>query len=301
MLDHDVLFKTILTTFFFEFLESFVPNLAPHVDPASIEFIDKETFPARGRKKVSDLVVKVKFHGRDMFFVILVEHQSKPQSDFPKRLFQYFARLSEKYGHDVYPVVIYSHDAPKKQEPSTYEVTFPGKKVLKFDFDVIQLNRMSWREFIQQPNPAATALMSKMSIDPKDRPRVKAECLRLLTTLRLDAGKAEFIYAFVENYLNLNAEEDRIYEEVLEEFGVDVKETAMEIMSSHRREGIHEGLERAATIILRKRFSTLPPETTARLDSLSTPQLDDLFLKINDFQSLSDLDAWLTDKLGNYS
>ena len=56
-------------------------------------------------------------------------------------------------------------------EPSSYEVSFPGKKVLKFEYEVIQLNRLSWRQFVKQPNPAATALMAKMSIAQRDRPR----------------------------------------------------------------------------------------------------------------------------------
>ncbi|MEH1957297.1 hypothetical protein [Nostoc sp.] len=38
--------------------------------------------------------------------------------------------------------------------------------------------------FLTQLNPVAAALMSKMNIPTDERPQVKAECLRLLATLK---------------------------------------------------------------------------------------------------------------------
>jgi hypothetical protein len=61
--------------------------------------------------------------------------------------------------------------------------------VLEFRFHAIQLNRLNWRDYIDRPNPVAAALMSKMKIAKRDRPNVKAECLRLLVTLKLDPAK----------------------------------------------------------------------------------------------------------------
>jgi hypothetical protein len=96
--------------------------------------------------------------------------------------------------------------------PATYEVAFPDKTVLQFHCTVIQLNRLLWRRFVKQPNPAATALTTKMQIAVEDRPKVKAECLRLLATLKLAAKKAELIYVFLERYLKLTSEVKQIYE-----------------------------------------------------------------------------------------
>jgi hypothetical protein len=44
---------------------------------------------------------------------------------------------------------------------------------------------MNWRDYLNQPNPVAAALMSKMKIAKTDRPKVNAECLRLLVTLKV--------------------------------------------------------------------------------------------------------------------
>src|SRR5580700_5655190 len=114
-MDHDGLYKKLLTVFFMEFVVLFLPDVAKYIDPASIEFLDKETFAgirARRRREL-DLVVKVRFLDRkEAFFLIHVENQSSAVSDFPKRMFRYFIRLTEKYDLPVYPVVIFSYDTP---------------------------------------------------------------------------------------------------------------------------------------------------------------------------------------------
>ncbi len=129
-----------------------------------------------------------------------VENQATPQTDFPKRMFRYFAHLTEKYDLPVYPVVIFSYDAPTRPEPKQYRVAFPDKTVLRFDYTVIQLSRLLWRRFVRQANPVANALMAKMNMATKERPKVKLECLRLLATLKLPP-RSKLIGGFIDSYL----------------------------------------------------------------------------------------------------
>jgi hypothetical protein len=82
-------------------------------------------------------------------------------------------------------------------------VEFPDRTVLQFNFASIQLNRLNWRDYLEQQNPVAAALMSKMRIAPADRPKVKAECLRMLATLRLNPARTRLISQFVDTYLRL--------------------------------------------------------------------------------------------------
>ena len=44
MIDHDRLFKELLTTFFVEFLELFLPEVLAYLERDSIQFLDKEVF-----------------------------------------------------------------------------------------------------------------------------------------------------------------------------------------------------------------------------------------------------------------
>ena len=175
------MFKELISTFFIEFLELFLPEIAIDIDKNSIQFLPEEILSdvTAGEKKVIDLLVKVRYKQQETFFLIHVEAQSYTQQYFAKRMFKYFARLYEKYDLPIFPVVIFSFDEPVRPEPKTHSVTFTNLEVLKFEFASIQLNRISWRDYLTQQNPVAAALMSKMNISPEQRPQVKAECLRL--------------------------------------------------------------------------------------------------------------------------
>lgn len=184
MIDHDGLFKELLTTFFREFVELFLPEAAAYMDLSCVEFLDKEIFSdiAGGRASEADLIARVRFRDKPAYLVVHLEHQARAEPDFGMRMFLYFAGLFRKLDLPVYPVVLFSHDRPRTQEIGQFEVSFPDKTVLKFEYSVIQLNKLNWRDFLRYDNPLACALMAKMQVAPKDRVQVKLECLRLLAT-----------------------------------------------------------------------------------------------------------------------
>jgi hypothetical protein len=121
-MDHDWLFKKLLTTFFAEFLQLFFPGLAAYLDPDSVEFLDKELFTnvKQGERQEADLVAHARFRGQALCFLIHVENQAQPQANFPRRMFGYFARLHEKYDLPVYPIAVFSYDSrqPANRKPT---------------------------------------------------------------------------------------------------------------------------------------------------------------------------------------
>ncbi len=234
MIDHDRLFKELLSTFFLEFLDLFFPDVTTYIEPESLTFLDKEVFTdvTAGEQYEADLIAKVRFCSQESFFLIHVENQAKAQTDFSKRMFRYFARLYEKFALPVYPIALFSYDAPQRPEPNYHQVSFPDFEVLKFNFRVIQLNRLNWRDFLNQPNPVASALMAKMNIASEERPRVKLECLRLLATLRLDPARMKLISGFIDTYLRLNASEERLFQAQISTIESSQQEVVMEIITS---------------------------------------------------------------------
>ena len=90
MLDHDRLFKELLTTFFSEFCALFLPEVARDLDGDSLEFLDKEIFTdvTTGARYEADLLVKARYRGQESFFLIHLEHQASKQADFNKRMFR---------------------------------------------------------------------------------------------------------------------------------------------------------------------------------------------------------------------
>ena len=295
--NHDRLFKQLISTFFIEFIELFLPQVSEYLDgEVEIVPLDKEIFTdiTSGDKHEVDLLMKVKFRGQDAYFLIHVENQASAQSDFPRRMFHYFARLHEKYGLPIYPVVIFSYDTPLRAEPQQYEVAFPDRSVLQFHYRVIQLNRLSWRKFVNTPNPVACALMAKMKMKPQERPKVKLECLRLLATLKLNPAKTKLIGGFVESYLTLTAEELKRFERDLEKLVPQEKENSMEVLTYWEKKGRQEGKEELVVRQIQRRIGVLVSETEKRLATLTSDQLDDLGVALLDFTSKEDLENWLS-------
>ena len=316
--DHDALFKQLLLTFFVEFVLAFLPDVAAQIDFDTLAFQPQELLTDLGgsERHIVDMLVKVKRRGEEVFLLIHIENQSRTEADFAFRMSKYAALLHIKYRLPVYSVVIFSHDAPVRPETSRYVMSLFGKKRLWFDYTVIQLNRLSWRRFIQTPNPAAAALMTKMKIAPKDRLKVTREIVRMIATLRLDPARTHLIANFMDAYLRLTAGEMQQYErrynaeETPEErktmellpntFNMGkqagIKET-MELLPHTRyagkMEGLQEGAEKIVLRQIRKRFGAVRKQETERLDGLSADQLADLGEALLDFTSPADLEAWL--------
>jgi len=85
MINHDRLAKELLTTFFAEFLDLFLPDLSGYLERSSLEFLDKEVFTdvTAGTRHEADLVAKAKLRGQASFFLVHLEHQHKPRRSSP--------------------------------------------------------------------------------------------------------------------------------------------------------------------------------------------------------------------------
>jgi predicted transposase YdaD len=140
-----------------------------------------------------------------------------------------------------------------------------------------------------------------MRIESTDRPKVKAECLRLLATLRLDPARTQLISGFVDTYLRLNAQEKRVFEAEIGKLEETEKEGIMQIVTSWMEEGIEQGArQEARSLILRlltRRVGQLPEVILAQVNELPIEQLEALGEALLDFVDLSDLQAWLVSEV----
>ena len=294
-IDHDQLFKELLSTFFIEFVELFLPEVAALMERGSITFLPQEYFTdlITGDRKIIDLIAKVRFQGQDAFFIIHLENQSFSEAEFARRMFFYFAKLHQEYLLPIYPVVIFSFDKPQRPESTNYKVSLANLEVLNFNFTSIQLNQLSWRDFLNQQNPIAAALMAKMKIQPSDRPKVKAECLRLLATLKLDPARTRLISGFVDTYLTLNVTEEQTFQTGLDRMGLNKEEKVMEIVTSWMRTGMRNEAEKLVLRQLNHLFGPIEAELEQRIQALSIDRVEDLSDALLDFSDRSQLVVWL--------
>ena len=294
-MDHDRLFKQLLTTLFAEFVELFLPEVSQFLERDSIHFLDKEVFTdlTSGERHEVDLIAQAKFQGRDTFFLIHVETQSSRETDFSRRMFRYFARLHEKFDLPIYPVALFSYDAPATPEPESYEIAFPNRQVLAFHYHAIQLNRLNWRDFVRQPNPVAAALMTKMKIAPEDRPRVKLECLRLIVTLKLNPARSALIAEFMARYLALSQPEVEVYNEQVALLASPERTEVMAVMNEWVAEAVHKNAKLMAIGLLQRHFGSLTPEFRSAIEQLSIDALNELTLATVDFKDVAEAQAWV--------
>ena len=310
-IDHDQLFKQLISTFFLEFLDLFVPELAVSIDRDNLEFLPQEYFTdlIEGDRRAMDLVVRINLRRRPnepevgkVWAIIDCEHQSSSEANFQRRMFFYFAQLHRQYLEPVYPIAIFSFDEPKRQEQNKYRVRLPGLDILEFNFLRIQLNQLNWRDFLKQKNPVAAALMAKMKIEKKERAKVKVECLRAIATLKLDPARVSILSGFVDTYLNLNSLEVVEFEREVANIKKETeKEQVMQIVTSWMEQGIEQGIEQGeqkATLksvlrVLHRRVGELDAGVNERLQLLSVIQLEDLLDAALDFSRMEDLTGWL--------
>jgi hypothetical protein len=331
-INHDGLFKELLSRFFFEFIDLFFPQMFNYLDrDAGFEMLDKELIGeilqyGENDRREADVVMKVQFkdppppaipvkrkRGRPRkfvpgpgYFLVHIEHQSQSETDFEQRMFFYFVRLMMKYPKmPIRPIALFSFDTPKTPQLSQFVVAFEDKEVLKFNYDVVQLNQLRWRSYLKQENPVAGALMSKMNVDPKDHRKVKAACLRLVLGLPPRRDDKRFLYYFVSSYLPLTPQEDV---EIAQELNLspEKKEVVMEFMTDLELYGLQRGLEQGraegraeqsmSTSIrqLRRKFGErFTSEHEERVRKLELAQLNSLAEDLLDFAELSDLEVWL--------
>ena len=258
--------------------------------------LDKEVFTdvTEGERYEADLLVQARFQAQSSYFLIHVENQSYSQASFNQRMFRYFARLHEKYNLPIYPIVVLSYERPKRTASSSYQLDFPDFKVLEFNYQVVQLNQLNWRDFLNRHNPIASALMAKMQIAPADRPKVKAECLRLLVTLKLDPARMQLISGFIDTYLNLNELEERVFREQIGTIELEKREEVMQIVTSWMRTGIQQGQASMVMRLLKHKFGEIDSDVEAQIQQLDSPQLEDLSEALLDFERKEELTTWLS-------
>ncbi len=239
-------------------------------------------------------------------------------------MFDYFALLIRDHQLPVYPVALLSYDTPRELEADSFRVEFPDKTVLEFRFTVIQLNRLDWRKYLHQDNPAAAALMAKMGVASAERVEVKKECLRMIARLKYEPERTKFLAQFVDTYLRLNAEEQIKLKAAIKKLPRKEREVTMEITTSWEEEGIakglakgiaigekrgekrgeqrgeqrglQQGLERERSLVLRqlaRRLGALSQRAQVSVARLSFDQLEQLGEALLDFNDPHDLTAWL--------
>jgi CRISPR/Cas system CSM-associated protein Csm2 small subunit len=296
-IDHDQVFKRLIEAFFREFMDLFCPGEAQLIEFSEVEFLGEEYFTdvERGCRRLLDLVVKVGLKaGGEKFVLVHAEFEaSRKERDFPRRMFKYFCQLFLRYDTEIVPIAVFTDDATwKTPVPDHFELSLPGKTFVRFDYHLIKLKNLDYRQFLESKNPLAFGLMAKMGYNRQERVRLKADFLRLILASPIDPARESLLVEFVETYLPLAGDEQT---EFLQIVGNDQQYAKVEQMittyeTKGRQEGKQEGKQEDLILLLEKKFGKLGAAVKRKVRAIeSTERLESLLLAVLDANSLKDL------------
>ena len=126
---HDQLFKAVLEPLLQDFLELFFPAVAARLDFETLRFVDKEVFAnvPEGDVREADVVARLETReGAPEIILVHVEVQARPETEFPRRMFEYYALLRLHHRLPVFPVVLYLRGGPASAVEE-YKESFSGR------------------------------------------------------------------------------------------------------------------------------------------------------------------------------
>lgn len=132
--DQDGLWKKVIGELFEDFLLFFAPELHMQVDfSIKPDFLDKELFQEVTDKKkgrrFADRLAKVRLkNGKEQWVLIHIEVQSKNETDFPERMFQYFYRIYDRHQEKIVAIAV--HTSPNQSPiPERFEYDYLGTQL----------------------------------------------------------------------------------------------------------------------------------------------------------------------------
>ena len=297
--DHDQRFKTLIQTFFPDFLALFFPRWAERLDAGAVEWLMQEVFPEppQGPRHVLDLAGKVPtreiVRGQrpgepDHWLALLhVEIESPDKSTLLKpRLFRSYVHLRDKYELPVLPIAVYLRVGLEGLGVDVYEERFWELELVRFQYLYVGLPALDAVEYVQGENRLGWALAALMRA-PRDRAAwIAGEGLRRIAEAPL-ADQQRFLLAeCVQAYQNLDQEQRREFERLVA--GEPYK--GIQAMNKTWFEmGKEDERRRMLRQLLEKRFGSLPPVAQQRLTEWPAERLEPLVPAILEARSLREM------------
>ncbi|WP_414586293.1 DUF4351 domain-containing protein [Scytonema sp. PCC 10023] len=299
--DNDSPWKEILEAYFPQAMQFFFPQTAALINwKRPHEFLDKEfqqiARNAEQGRRYADKLVKVwQIQGEEIWLLIHVEIQAKPEDNFAERMFSYNLRIFDRFAKPAISLAILCDPDPTWR-PNQYSYNYPDTS-LHFKFGTIKLldyqNR--WTELEKSDNPFATVVMAHLktqqtSKKPGERKTWKFSLIRRLYELGFPEKDIRNLYRFVDWVM--------ILPKALEaEFWQDFKEFEQERVMSYITTGERIGYERGQQDIvlrqLQRRVGELSQEVKKQVQALSLEDLEALGEALLDFTAMGDLLNWL--------
>ncbi|MFT4019554.1 MAG: hypothetical protein QM668_21500 [Agriterribacter sp.] len=234
-------------------------------------FLDKELtelFPElkkQGGSRFVDMLVKTFLkNGKEEWILVHIEIQGGSAKNFPKRMFQYWYRIYDRYGVDITALAIFTGNK-RQQHPDTFHKTFMGTEIT-YRYNAYHIFDHSEAELLAMDNPfALIVLAAQKALLQGKVPKEELASHRLtvaralIQSKKFSHKKIEKLLLFLKNFIYIGNEEinrnfDKQIEQltggaitmgIIETIKKIEREEGIEIgIKKGREEGIEEGLEK---------------------------------------------------------
>ena len=305
-MSHDQLWKQLLETFFQEFMELFLPDVAARLDFGSVEHLDTEVFTdlPEGSRRQPDVVVRVRTDdGTTEIVLIHIEVQATRATDVPARMSEYYSLLRLRWRLPVLPVVVYLAPGAGGITQECHVERLWDRETLRFRYDAIGLPDLSAEEYLENPSILAPALSALMRSPGGSRALRTLRAYRRMARADLDEARRFLLLYVVDKYMALTDDESTELDGLLEPSS-ESEVTHMMLAFEERgmKRGLQQGMQQGITtgrtrgeqaVLLRqmqRRFGVLSPDVVARVEAIQdTNQLEALADRILDARTLADM------------
>jgi hypothetical protein len=275
--DLDGAWKEALDRFFEPFLALLFPEAHAGIDwSRGYESLDSElqqvVRDAEIGRRLADKLVRVWRHGGEEVWVLVhVEVQGRPDPEFPERMYVYNYRVYDRYRRPVVSLAVLA-DSSRSWRPERFEYSLWGSRA-GLDFVPAKLLDWEerWEELERSENPFALIVMAHLRAQstrrqPETRLQWKLRLARALYRSGQQREEVLELFRFLDWILALPPELERGFDQTLE-----LEATTMPYLTRWERRGIQIGLREAVRDNLTIRFQNVPEDVARRLDAIEDP------------------------------
>jgi hypothetical protein len=299
-MSHDQLAKTLISTFFPDFLRLAVPDSARRLRLGEASFLDKELYTdwPTGRRRELDLLARVPVEEGAMVLLIHIEIEARARTGMDQRLWGYYMQIRQRHNHLVLPILVNLRGGRPGMGLEVLEEGFEPLPTGAFRYRVLGLSGCRAADWLPRPEPVAWALAALMHPGSWSRAELKVECLRRVRQWEDTDLRKEVLVNWIETYVQFSGEDAAGYQRLLDlEENREIRQMELTWLGraeargikKGRVEGIEKGMEKGVKkgraqgraeavdqmrqVLLRrieKRFGAVPERVLAKVRRMKT-------------------------------
>ena len=213
-MSHDQLAKTLIATFFSDFLLLTVPDSARRLRLGEASFLDKELHTAwpTGRRRELDLLARIPAEDGTTVLLVHVEIEARARAGMDQRLWRYYMQIRQHHELLVIPILVNLRGGRPGVGLEVLEEGFEPLSTGVFRFWVLGLSGCRAEDWLSRPEPVAWAFAALMHPGSWSRAELKVGCLRRVRQWGDTGFGKEVLVNWIETYVQLSGEDAAEYQ-----------------------------------------------------------------------------------------